>query len=171
MVVLGPHQERYGSLVETPALPVPLLYAVQRALARQVEHEQDGDGVVTHERQHVDELALPAEVPDAERDLRVADGDSLLHEIDAERLDVVLVPRPLDILDHERRLADLRVAHHADLDDDARRFCRRLPLDLRAWRVLLVLVGGRLGVVGEDGAHLGWEAGGCCCGVAFGVVG
>ncbi len=36
-----------------------------------------------------------------------------------ERLDVVLIKAALDVLDHQARLSDLRVAHHADFDDDA----------------------------------------------------
>lgn len=34
-----------------------------------------------------------------------------------QRLYVVLVPATFDVFHHETRLADLRVAHHADLDD------------------------------------------------------
>lgn len=118
VVVLRPDQDGDSRFVEPPALAVPLLDAVQRALPRQVEHEQDGHGVVAHEGQHVDKLALAAQVPDAEGDLRVADADGLLHEVHAQRLDVVLVPAALDVLHHQARLADLRVAHHAHLDDD-----------------------------------------------------
>jgi len=66
---------RTTHLVEAPRLAVPLLYRVERALARQVKHEEDGDGVVADERQHRDELALAAEIPDRERDLGVADRD------------------------------------------------------------------------------------------------
>ena len=118
VVVFGAYQDRDGGLVEAAALAVPLLDAVQGALPGQVEHEEDGDGVVADEGQHVDELALAAEVPDAEGDLGVADADGLLHEVDAEGLDVVLVPAALDVLDHQTGLAYLGVAHHAHLDDD-----------------------------------------------------
>ncbi len=82
MVVFGANEKRNGRLVEAAPLPVPLLDRVQRALARQVEHEEDGHGVVAHERQHVDELALAAQVPYGKRDFRVADRDGLLHKID-----------------------------------------------------------------------------------------
>jgi hypothetical protein len=63
-IVLGADQEGDGRLVEATPLAIPLLDAVQRALARQVEHEEDGNRVVADQRQHVDELALPAQVPD-----------------------------------------------------------------------------------------------------------
>lgn len=118
MVVLGADQDGDGRLVESAPLAIPLLDAVERALARQVKHEEDGDGVVTHQRQHVDKLALATQVPDGKGDFSVSDGNGLLHKVDAQRLDVVLVPAALDVLDHERRLANLRIAHHADLDHD-----------------------------------------------------
>jgi hypothetical protein len=41
-----------ADLVEPPSLPVPLFDTVQRRLASQVEHEQDGHRVVGHEGQH-----------------------------------------------------------------------------------------------------------------------
>lgn len=118
VVVLGADQDGDSRLVESAPLAIPLLDAVESALARQVKHEEDGDGVVAHQRQHVDKLALAAQVPDGKGDFGVADGNGLLHKVDAQRLDVVLVPAALDVLDHERRLANLRIAHHADLDHD-----------------------------------------------------
>lgn len=118
VVVLGADQDGNGRLVEAPTLAVPLLDAVERALACQVKHEQDGHGVVAHQRQHVDKLALATQIPNAEGDLCVANTDSLLHKVDAQRLDVVLVPAALDVLDHEGRLANLCITHHADLDHD-----------------------------------------------------
>ena len=83
VVVLGADKERDGRLVEAPALPIPLLDGVEGRFPRQVEHEEDGDGVVANEGQHVDELALPAQVPDGEGDFGVADADGFFHEIDA----------------------------------------------------------------------------------------
>lgn len=71
------------NLVEAPRLAVPFFDGVQRRLARKVEHEEDGDGVVAHEREHVDEFTLPAQVPDAEGDFSVADGNGLFHKVDA----------------------------------------------------------------------------------------
>lgn len=118
MVVLCADEDGNGRLVEASALAVPLLDAVEGALSRQVKHEEDGDGVVANEGQHVDKLALAAQVPDGKGDFRVANGYRLFHEIDAQRLDIVFVPAALDVLDHERRLADLGIAHHADLYDD-----------------------------------------------------
>jgi hypothetical protein len=35
-----------------------------------------------------------------------------------QRLNVVLVKRAFDVLDHERRLANLRVADHGDFHDN-----------------------------------------------------
>ena len=118
MVVLGANKNGNRRLIEPPALPVPLLDAVERALAGKVKHEENGDGIVAHEGQHVDEFALAAQVPDGKGNFRVANGNGLFHEIDTECLDVVLVPAALDVLDHERSLANLRVANHANLDDD-----------------------------------------------------
>ena len=82
VVVLCADQERYRGLVKASALAIPLLYGVEGALASQVEHEQNGNGVVADERQHVDKLALAAEIPDGEGDLGVPNRDCLLHEID-----------------------------------------------------------------------------------------
>ena len=90
--------------------------ARDRATPAQVEHKQDGRRIVAHKREHVDEFALPAEVPNRKRNVGVAYTYRLFHEIDAQRLDVVLVEGALDELDHQARLADLRVANHADLD-------------------------------------------------------
>ena len=100
MVVLCADQDRNSRLVEATTLAVPLLDAVQSTFPRQVEHEQDGDSIVADERQHIHELALSAQIPDAEGNLRVPDADCLLHEVDAQGLDVVLVPAALDIFDH-----------------------------------------------------------------------
>lgn len=36
-----------------------------------------------------------------------------------QRLDVIFVETPLDVLDHQARLPYLRISHHPDLDDDA----------------------------------------------------
>ena len=73
MVVLRADQERDGGFVEASPLAVPFLDGIEGALSGQVEHEEDGDGVVADEGQHVDEFALPAEIPDGECDFRVAD--------------------------------------------------------------------------------------------------
>lgn len=116
VVVLCADQDGNCRLVESAALAIPLLDAVERALARQVKHEEDSDCVIAHQRQHVDKLALAAQVPDGKGDFGVADGNGLFHEIDTQRLDVVLVPASLHVFDHERRLADLGIANHADLD-------------------------------------------------------
>lgn len=117
MVILGTDKNGNGRLVEPSALPIPLLDTVECALPREIKHEQDGDSVVAHERQHVDKLSLTTKIPDAEGDFSVAYADSLLHEIDTQRLDVVLIPATLDVFDHQARLADLCIAHHADLDN------------------------------------------------------
>ena len=64
MVVLGTDEEGDRRLVEATALPVPLLDGVEGAFPRQVEHKQDGDGVVADKWQHVDEFTLAAKIPD-----------------------------------------------------------------------------------------------------------
>ena len=83
MVVFRPDQKRNRRLIEPPSLPVPFFDRVERALPRQVEHEEDGDGVVTDEWEHVDEFALTAEIPNGEGDFGVADRDGFFHEVDA----------------------------------------------------------------------------------------
>ncbi len=82
MVILRSHQEGYGSLVETPTLSIPFLDRVERALSCEIEHEENRDGVVADERQHVDKLALTSEIPNREGDLGIADGDGFLHKVD-----------------------------------------------------------------------------------------
>jgi len=69
-------------LVEPSPLSIPLLDAIQCTLAGEIKHEEDGNCVVAHERQHVDKLSLATEIPDRKGDFRVTDGDCLFHEID-----------------------------------------------------------------------------------------
>lgn len=83
MIILCPDKEWDGSLVETSALSIPFFDGVEGGFAGQVEHEEDGDGVVAYERKHVDEFALAAEIPDGKGDFCISDGDGLLHEVDA----------------------------------------------------------------------------------------
>ena len=64
VVVLCADQEGYGGLVKAPTLAVPFLDGVECALPGQVEHEEDGDGVVADEGEHVDEFALTPKIPD-----------------------------------------------------------------------------------------------------------
>ena len=64
MIVFRTDKERDRGLVETSPLSIPLLDGIERALPRQVEHEENSDGVVAHEREHVHEFALAAEIPD-----------------------------------------------------------------------------------------------------------
>lgn len=73
VVVLCPHQKGDCRFVETAPLTVPLLDGVQRAFAGEVEHEENGNGIVADERQHVDELALASQIPYRECDLCVPD--------------------------------------------------------------------------------------------------
>ena len=63
MIILGPDQERYGRLIETPSLPIPLLNRVEGALPGQIEHEKDSHGVIADKGQHVDEFSLSAKIP------------------------------------------------------------------------------------------------------------
>jgi len=53
-------KDETAHLVKPPSLPVPLFDTVQRRLACQVEHEQDGHCVVGDEREHGDEFSLAA---------------------------------------------------------------------------------------------------------------
>ncbi len=82
MVILRPNQKWNGSLVEASPLPVPLLDGIERALSRQVEHEQNSDGIIADEWEHIYELALSAKIPDGEGDLGIPNGNRLFHEID-----------------------------------------------------------------------------------------
>ena len=72
VVIFGTNQERDGSFVEPSALSVPLFYAIERRLPREVEHEEDCHCVIADQGKHVDELALTAEIPDGEGDFCVA---------------------------------------------------------------------------------------------------
>ena len=58
VVILGANQERDGSLIESTALAIPFLNGVEGALSGEVEHEQNGHGIIANQRQHVDKLAL-----------------------------------------------------------------------------------------------------------------
>lgn len=71
-------------LVESPGLPVPLFDTVQRRLASQVKHEQDGHRVIGYERQHRDEFPLTAEIP------------YLVEEMGKQAFDVVSWKLPLN---------------------------------------------------------------------------
>ena len=63
-----------------------------------------------------------------------------------ERLNVVLIPAALDVLDHQARLSDLRVAHHAHLDHNT---ALRLLVSMRLPLVLL-LIGLRVAIPGQS---------------------
>lgn len=66
LIVLSADQERNGSLVEASTLSVPLFDAIEGRFSSQVEHEEDGDGIIAHEGQHVDKFALTTQIPDGE---------------------------------------------------------------------------------------------------------
>lgn len=83
MIIFCADQERYGGLVETSSLPVPFLDAVEGGFAGEVEHEQNGHGVVADQWQHVDEFTLATQVPNRECDFGVAYGDCLFHKVHA----------------------------------------------------------------------------------------
>jgi hypothetical protein len=85
VIVLCADQERYRRLIESSSLAVPLLDGIECALPCQVEHEEYGHSIVTHQRQHVYELALATQIPDRERDFCVPDRNGLLHEVDTCR--------------------------------------------------------------------------------------
>lgn len=118
VVKLGTHKDGNGRFVETSALAIPLLDAVQRTLAGQVEHEENGHSIVTHKGQHVDEFTLTTQIPNGKGDFSIPDRNCLLHKVDTQCLDVIFVPASLNVFDHERRLADLRISNHSDFDHD-----------------------------------------------------
>lgn len=118
MIILGAHQDGNCRLIKASPLPVPLLDTVEGAFPRQVKHEQDSHGVVAHQGQHVDKLALTTQIPNGKGDFGISDGNGLFHEVDAQSLNIVFVPAALDIFDHEGGFAYLGIAHHSDLDDD-----------------------------------------------------
>jgi hypothetical protein len=80
-IVLCADQKWNGRLVKATPLSVPLLDAVERALAREVKHEKNSDCIIAYERQHVDEFALTAEIPDGKGDFGIANGYRLFHKV------------------------------------------------------------------------------------------
>ena len=54
----GMGEEKHACLVETTCLPIPLLDRVQRRLPCEVEHEENGNGIVAYEWKHIYELSL-----------------------------------------------------------------------------------------------------------------
>lgn len=101
MVILCANQERDGGLVEPPALAVPFLDRIESALPGEIEHEQNGNSVVTHQRKHVDKLPLATKIPDRKGNFRIADGDCLFHEVDPFGRSVDIT-RQADIQTHLR---------------------------------------------------------------------
>ena len=73
MIVLCANQERDSRLVEASSLSVPFLDTVQGRFAGEVEHEEDSHCIIADEREHIDELSLPTEIPYGECDFSVAD--------------------------------------------------------------------------------------------------
>ena len=63
MVILGTDKKRDRRFIEAPTLPIPLLDRVQRTFSCKIEHEEDRYCIVTHQRKHIDKLALTSEVP------------------------------------------------------------------------------------------------------------
>lgn len=138
MIVFRADENRDGRLVEASALSVPFLDAVEGALSRQVKHEENGDGVVADQRQHIDKLSLAAQIPNRKGDFGIADRNGLLHKVDTQCLNVVFIPAAFDVFDHEGRLADLRVANHANFDYDVVSAVGRLSGALAMLAVRLV---------------------------------
>lgn len=81
MIVLGPDQEGNGRFVKPATLAIPLFNRVEGALAREIEHEENGHGIIADEWKHVDEFALTSQVPDRKGDFRVADRDGFFHKV------------------------------------------------------------------------------------------
>lgn len=82
VVVLCTDKERNGGLVETSPLAIPFFDGVESALTGKIEHEENGDCIVADQRQHIDKLALAAEVPDGECYFRISNADCLFHKVD-----------------------------------------------------------------------------------------
>ena len=82
MIILRADEERDGSFVEAATLAIPLLYRIEGALACEVEHEQNGNCIVTDQRKHINELALSAQIPNRECNFCIPNRNSLLHEVD-----------------------------------------------------------------------------------------
>lgn len=85
VVIFGADEERDGSLIKSSTLSVPLFDTVEGGFPSQVEHEEDGDGIVADERQHVDEFPLTTEIPNRKSDLCVSYRDGLFHKVDTCR--------------------------------------------------------------------------------------
>ena len=66
---------------------------------RQIKHEEQSHSVIAHQRQHVQILWLTTEIPNAE-------SDGLLHEINSQRLNVILVEIVLHVVDNQSGLID-----------------------------------------------------------------
>lgn len=49
--------------VEASSLTIPLFNAVECCFACEIKHEQDGNRIITDERQHRDEFPLATEIP------------------------------------------------------------------------------------------------------------
>jgi hypothetical protein len=83
VVIFSANKEWNGCLVEASSLSIPLFDAIKGALPSQIEHEQDGHGIIADEGQHVDKFSLTSKIPDREGDFCVADRYRLLHEVHA----------------------------------------------------------------------------------------
>ncbi len=81
MIILGPNQERNCCFIEASSLPVPFLDRIECAFSREIEHKEDGNGIVADEGEHIDKFALPTQIPNRECDLGVPNRYGLLHEI------------------------------------------------------------------------------------------
>lgn len=80
-VEFGTNQKRYGGLVESAPLSVPLLDRVECAFSCKVEHEENGDSIIADEWQHVNEFALTTKIPYGECNLGIPYRDGLLHKV------------------------------------------------------------------------------------------
>lgn len=135
VVIFCADQDGDGRFIESTTLPIPFLDTVEGAFPRQIEHEKNCNGIIADKGQHVDELSLAAKIPNREGDLCVPNGNSLLHKVDAQRLDIIFVPASFDVFDHKRRFAYLCIPHHANLDDNMVSSIGRLA---RAWAIVAI---------------------------------
>lgn len=72
MIVLGANQERNCRLIESTALSIPLLDRVERAFPGEIKHKQYRNGIITNQREHINEFSLSAQIPNRESDFGVS---------------------------------------------------------------------------------------------------
>jgi hypothetical protein len=64
-------------------LAIPFFDRIESRFPGEIEHEEQGHGVIADEGQHVHKLSLATEIPYRERYCRPPHRDGLFHEINA----------------------------------------------------------------------------------------